>query len=137
MSAHSTPSVFSIPRALLIAGLLLGAALALRLLSPEYLSAEFSARLLGALLGGVVVLYANAVPKLLGPLMQVGGDAAAEQALRRFTGWSLALGGCGYVVAWLVAPLDHAALIATGLLGAATLAVVFRIAWRVVRRPAR
>jgi hypothetical protein len=137
MTMRSKATVFSIPRALLIAGALLGVSLALRLLSPTYLSAELSTRLLGVLMGCVVVLYANAVPKVLRPLFWVRGDPAAEQALHRFTGWCLVLGGLAFAFTWILAPLPRAGLLSAGLLGAATLAVIVRIAWGMAKRADR
>ena len=45
----------------------------------------------------VVVVCANAIPKSLTSLARLRGSPAAEQAARRFAGWSLVLGGLGYV----------------------------------------
>jgi hypothetical protein len=126
---HAQPSVFTLPRALLIAGGVLAISAALRLLSPEYISAELARRLLGILLGGLVVVYANAVPKALLPLLQLRCDPAAEQALRRRTGLTLLLGGVAYALAWLLAPLATAALVSATLLGAAVLLVLVRLGW--------
>jgi exopolyphosphatase/pppGpp-phosphohydrolase len=126
---HAQSSVFTLSRALLIAGGVLAISAALRLLSPEYISAELARRLLGVLLGGLVVVYANAVPKALLPLLQLRCDPAAEQALRRRTGITLLLGGVAYALAWLLAPLATAALMSATLLGAAVLLVVARLGW--------
>ena len=116
-------------RGLAVAALLLLAALALRLLAPVHLAPEAAQRLVGALLGAVVVASSNAIPKALAPRLRFR-DPAAEQALRRFAGWSLTLGGLGYVLAWLLAPLEHANAAAGLVLAASLLAVVVR-----VRRP--
>lgn len=102
------------------------------LLSPEVISKELALRLLGVMLGAFVVVYANAAPKVLPPLMR--GDAAAEQAMRRFTGWCLALGGVAYMAVWAIAPLEHANLLAMLLLGLAHLIVVARCFWGRSRR---
>ena len=104
-------------RALLVAGLMLGAALALRLLSP---GPEQPSRLMGVLTGLLVVLFANAVPKALAPWpASAGCDPAARQRRQRFFGWALTLGGLAYALAWLVVPLGAAAVVAGALLGAA------------------
>jgi len=118
----------ALSRGLIIAGVILSVAAALRLLSPAHISPEIAHRMLGALLGAVVVVYANAVPKALTPLMQMRCEPAAEQAMRRFTGWSLVLGGASYSLAWLIAPLAYANLLAASLLGTALLLVGFRVA---------
>ncbi len=125
----------NIGRSLVVAGLLLTASAALVLLSPEHLSETLARRLLGALLGAVVVSYANAVPKMLTPLARLRCDPSTEQAVRRFTGWTLVLGGLGYVAAWLFAPLDHASTIAIAALGSAVLLVAIRYSLVIGRRP--
>lgn len=124
---QSHPAPYSISRALILAALLLGVAAALRLLSPHPVSPETARRSMGVLLGVVVIVYANAVPKALSPLTRMRGDPAAEQNLRRFTGWSLVSGGVGYALAWLFAPLNLANALAGCLLGAALLLVVIRV----------
>ena len=115
-------------RGLIVAGVLLGVAAGLKLLSPGHLSPEAAHRILGVLLGAVVVVYANAVPKALSPLMQMRCDPVAEQAIRRFTGWSLVLGGAAYSGVWAIAPLAYANLLAASLLGSTVLLVVLRLA---------
>jgi hypothetical protein len=124
----------SLVRALIIAGLFLGSSLALRLLSPDHLSADLARRWLGVLTGLVLVVYANALPKELSPLARMRCDPAAEQAMRRFAGWALTLGGGAYAMAWLVAPLDRANPIAVGLLGTSLVLVVGRLTWSIARK---
>ena len=113
-------------RAVLAAAFILGVSAALAWLAPRYISTETSHRMLGALLGSVVVVYANAIPKLL--VRRQGGTAhqAADQAARRFAGWSMVLGGVGYMLAWLVAPIGSAALIGGSLLATCTLVALVR-----------
>lgn len=124
-STASQTGLFSTKGALIVAGLLIGGSLVLLRLTPDVITRDLARRLLGVMLGAVVVLYANAIPKVLSPLMR--GDAVAAQAMRRFTVWCIALGGVGYMVAWAVAPLDRAVLIALACLGGATLLVLARI----------
>lgn len=126
-----SPAARELTRGLIVAGLFLGAVAAIRLLSPEHLSHDLGQRLLGVMMGLVVALYANAVPKALSPLILMRCDPAAEQAMRRFTGWSLTLGGAAYAVTWLIAPVPIAKVLSTSLLGVALLLVVARIALRI------
>lgn len=119
----------SILRGLIIASLIIVIAFALKLLSPQYISPDLATRLLGVLLGAVVTIYANEAPKALTPLLRMRCDPVAEQAMRRFTGWSLALGGIGYAGAWLFAPIGSASTIAICLLGASMVLVVARFVW--------
>ena len=128
-SQPTQPSVFTVSRSLLIAGGVLAISAALTLLSPQYISAELAQRLLGVLLGGLVVIYANAVPKALVPLLQLRCDPAADQALRRRVGATLVLGGLAYALAWLLAPLTMAPVLSATLLGAAVLLVLVRLSW--------
>lgn len=125
------PAARALTRTLIFAGVFLGAAATIRLLSPEHLSRDLGQRLLGVMMGLVVAFYANAVPKALSPLWRMHCDPAAEQAMRRFVGWTLTLGGAAYAVTWLIAPVPLAKVISTSLLGAALLLVVARIALRI------
>jgi len=74
----------------------------------------------------MVVLYSNAIPKFLPPRGRGNVPSAADQATRRFAGWSMVLGGIGYMLAWLFAPLDSAALFGGGVLAAALLIAIVR-----------
>lgn len=118
----------AIARGLIVAGVLLGVSFALRLAVPDYLSPNAAHRTLGVLMGGVVIIYANAVPKALTPLIQLRCEPAAEQAMRRFTGWVLVCGGVAFSLTWAIAPLAHANVIAGSLLGTALLLVIARVA---------
>lgn len=134
MTASPTPAKYGeIARGLVVAAGLLAAAAVLRLVATDSAHADLARRWSGALPGFVVVLYANAIPKALVPLAQLGCDPAEDQAIRHAAGWSLALGGAGYIVAWLVAPLHIAALAA-----AASLALGLAVALgRVLRSAGR
>jgi fructose-specific phosphotransferase system IIC component len=104
------------------------AAAGLRWLAPAYISEELGHRLFGILLGLFAAYYANAVPKLLKPLPRLR-DPAREQALRRFTGWTLVIGAVAYVVAWIVVPIAQANTVAMSLLGTTFLIVLARHLW--------
>jgi len=117
---------FPLGRALFAAAVILGTSAALKWAAPEHLSPEWALRLTGALLGFVVVVYANVIPKSLTSLARLRGSPAAEQAARRFAGWSLVLGGLGYVVAMLFAPLAVMHLVGGAILAAALAAALVR-----------
>ena len=121
MSARS-----QLVRSLLAGVLIIATAGALSWLAPVHISAELSQRLLGALLGAVVVFHANAIPKMLMARTRLRCTPAQDQAARRFAGWSMVLGGAGYMLAWLFAPLAMAALIGGALLAAALLIALAR-----------
>ena len=127
MTTNRSQSSRAIGSALIMAGVFLQASIALKVMSPDLLSAELAHRLMGFLMGALVVFYANAVPKSLTPLVQMRCDPAAEQALRRFAGWSLALGGASFAAASMFAPAESADAIAVSALAASVLLVVARL----------
>lgn len=118
-----SPKKYSLVRPLLLAGLFLGVAAALKF-SP--LDGDLTRRLVGVLTGALLVFYANYVPKKLAPLAAMRCNPATEQALRRFAGMSMVLGGLGYMLAWIFAPLQSAALLGGAVVASALLLVVIR-----------
>lgn len=123
-----------ITRALIVAGLFLSITAAVKLGSPEYIDAELARRLVGVMMGAIVVLYANSVPKALTPLATMRCSPAAEQSIRRFTGISLVLGGLGFALAWMAAPIEAANAVGGSVLGIALLAVALRYTALLARR---
>ncbi len=113
-------------RALLGAGFILAMAGALRWATPAYIDADLAPRFMGVLLGAIVVCYANVIPKSLTSLVRLRCAPEREQAARRFAGWSLVLGGLGYMLAALFAPLAAMHLIGGSLLGLSLLAAILR-----------
>ena len=128
-----------IRHALAVAALYLLAALILNQLRlHQIISGETVQRLMGVLMGTVVIATANLIPKRLVPLARVSCDPAREQTLRRFCGRVLVLGGLGYTLAYALAPLAIAAMLAICLLAPAAVtvaAISARCAWN--RRAAR
>ncbi len=126
-------------RSLLIAALYLLTALMLNeLRRHQVVSAETVERLMGLLMGTVVIVSANAIPKRLLPLARLSCAPAREQALRRFAAWVMVLGGLGYTLAFALAPIAIASMLAVSLLAPAVVVVAgitARCAW--MRRRAR
>ena len=122
-----------IRRALLIAaGYLLLAVMLNELRRRHFVGAETVERLMGMLMGTVTIVSANAIPKRLVPLSRLSCDPAREQALRRFGGRVLFLGGLGYTLAFALAPIAIASTLAICLLAPAVVAVAgitARCAW--------
>jgi alpha-beta hydrolase superfamily lysophospholipase len=115
----------SLRRALVIAGGILAVAIVLRALSPAVLSDEAARRTMGVILGIVVMVYANVVPKAI-PAHGGRCGSATDQAVRRFTGWALVLGGGAYALIWLVAPFEHANWLAGAAMGIALVTALVR-----------
>jgi hypothetical protein len=113
-----------IHRSLLVAAIYLLAAMVLSELRLHHLvSAEMSERMMGLLMGSVVLVSANAIPKKLVPLERLSCDPAREQTLRRICAWALVLGGLGYTLAYALAPITIASALAIALLAPAVLVV--------------
>jgi hypothetical protein len=115
-----------IGEAILIAALLLCAALASRLSGVA--ADMFGQRGLGVLMGAVVIVFANVIPKQ--------SSSRLGMAIRRMAGWSLVLGGLGYALAWLLLPLAVAGNAALAMLLAATVFALVRGAWLMKQRTA-
>jgi hypothetical protein len=120
-------------------GFLLGAAYVLTAVVVKALrlhdavSAEAAMRLMGVLMGLIVVILANAVPKRLVPLARLYCDPAREQALRRFAARVMLLGGLGFALAYAFAPIAIAPKLAVWLLEPPALVfggILIHSAWR-------
>ena len=117
-------TAFSLGHSLLAAALMIATSATLVWLAPAHISIELSHRLLGAMLGAMVVMYANAIPKAL--VVRTRCAPAAQQAARRFAGWILVLGGFGDMLAWLLLPIGVANLSAGLILATSLLLAVLR-----------
>lgn len=114
-------------RSLLGAALVLAVSAILAWLTPAYLGADMRQRLSGVLIGAIVVVYANAIPKAA--FARTRCAPALAQAARRFTGWALVLGGLGYIAASLLAPIAVSGMLAGLSLGAAVTVAGMRLYW--------
>ncbi len=115
--------------ALILAGAMLAFSAAVAFTDKAgYIGAETAQRVIQVAIGFMVVYFANLAPKTLEPLV-AGCEPSRIQALQRFCGWTLVLGGLGYSLAWLVAPIEHAAISAIAILGTGVLMVAARYAW--------
>lgn len=116
-------------RDVFIALAFLAVASALSLFASDYF--ELSQRILGIMAGLMVAFYANAVPKALKPLAKLKNPARYE-ALQRFIGWCLVLGGLGYAIVWITVPFAYVIPVGIALLGSSLALAVGRCFW--VRR---
>lgn len=123
----------SLRRSLLVAAAYLLTAIVLNeLRQHDVVSAATTQRLMGMLMGLVVIFSANVIPKRLVPLARLSCNPAREQTLRRFAAWALVLGGLGFTLAYALAPIAIASTLAICLLAPATLVAVgakARCAW--------
>ena len=94
----------SVKGSLGLAALQIGAALAATAAARlDWITQEQATRVAMAVIGLALAVMANAIPKAIG-----GG--ADSQAIRRVTGWSLALAGLAHAAFWLLAPIGVANL---------------------------
>jgi hypothetical protein len=117
-------------RALAGATFVIAVALLLRWATPDYLTVEMARRLMGVLVGAIVVAYANVVPKSLAARTRPHCAPGQEQAMKRFVGWSLVLGGFGYIAASLLAPVGSMHVIGGAIVAVALAAALLRCVWR-------
>lgn len=129
------PAGLAARRKLTVAIVLAGSLLALALLVPLGLAPNpaaasgFAERGVGVMMGVIVMVFANVIPKQAG--------SARALALRRIAGWALVLGGLGYALAWLVLPIAYANLAALLVLLLGFVYAAARIGWSVMKhRPA-
>ncbi|NHK28390.1 hypothetical protein FF098_010780 [Parvularcula flava] len=102
-------NIMGVKGALVMGGLIIGISAGLAGLEAlGIVGGAVAERAMGAVLGVVLILYGNIIPKLITPLAGLC-DAGRKQALQRFAGWTFVLGGIGYALAWLVVPIDYAA----------------------------
>lgn len=93
-----------------------------------YIGDETSQRAIQIAIGLVVVYCANLAPKTLEPLNS-SCDPARVQSLQRFSGWAIVIGGLGYSLVWLIAPIDYAAVTSIAIVGSSLLLVLARCVW--------
>jgi hypothetical protein len=67
----------------------------------------FEKRALGVLIGVMVIVMGNLLPKLR-PLNAHGGDPTSTTAAERLAGWLLVISGIAYTALFVFAPLDRA-----------------------------
>jgi hypothetical protein len=109
---------------LVLAGLLLLVALGAKALGHMGWAAgsDIAARTNGIMLGVILVVLSNAIPKRM--------SSARALAMRRTVGTAFVLGGFGYASAWLVLPLQFADTVALVImLASVVVAAVSYISW--------
>lgn len=98
--------VGSIIMALLI---LLGASIAIAMRDAGTIEGDLSKRFVGVIIGAVLVVMGNAMPKKLAPLdcnTRCAADPIRAQRLQRFMGWTFVLAGLIYMGIWITIDLD-------------------------------
>ncbi len=98
-----------IPAALFGASLILAGSLAAGLANEVGLiNADAEERASGIIMGMVLIVTGNFLPKVVRPLNKGACDQARAKAAERFTGWAFVIAGIFYALVWMFAPVDHA-----------------------------
>jgi len=94
--------------ALIVAGVLLGAAVLIRTAQHSgVIDADLAGRAMQALIGLMVAFYGNFIPKNLGRARGIESERRLQPVLRA-SGWSFTLAGLAYAAISLFAPHDTA-----------------------------
>lgn len=112
------------------AAVLAGAALALKYAAARHaISADQATHGYQVLLGLVLAIYGNAIPKNLPRFRGDDAFAGRRQALLLAGGWLFTLAGLAYAGLWLFAPAGIASDVGMALVGAATALVAGYSLW--------
>ena len=136
----AVPGLNRIPTAVVFAAVMMGIPLALTLARSYGLvdgSDEAGRRSSGALIGVLLVMIGNSMPKNLPPLSS-GCDGARQQEFHRLAGWTWVLCGLASAIGWLVLPIDFAqtaAIVLPMTALAATIVHLVRLAGRARTNP--
>jgi len=128
-----------IATSVVFAGLMMGIPLALTLARSYGLvvGSDVDRRSAGILIGAVIVMIGNAMPKNLPPLSS-GCDGARQQAFHRLAGWTWVLCGLASAIGWLALPIDFAETATIGLVVTAiavSILLLVRLAGRAKTSP--
>jgi hypothetical protein len=94
-----------IRRGLIHAGMIIVVAGGTKIAAAQgFIGSAWPARAVMAVIGTVLMVTGNAIPKTLIPLSACSWDPATLQRLQRRAGWTFALAGAALAIAWLVLP---------------------------------
>ncbi len=99
----------TIKGALIMAGLILALAFSVNLAEDSgFIEPDTGERTMGVAIGLVLVVFANFMPKNLGPLSESRCATDKGQNMRRFAAWTFVLAGLGHALIWLTFPIPQA-----------------------------
>jgi len=121
--------------ALIMAGLILALAVAVNLADDRgFIEASTAERAMGVATGLVLVVFANFMPKNLGPLSESRCGPGKGQNLRRFAAWTFVLAGLGHSLIWLTFPIPLAHIWAKVIVASGLVLVVASVLLAAYRR---
>jgi len=112
------------------AGFLLGLALALTIAQVfDVTDASMSDRINSAIIGLIMVIIGNSLPKTLESTDQQKCTYSTEQKLKRFAGWTFVIAGLGYSLIWMFAPIAIAGELAMYVMGLGVALIAMKFVW--------
>ena len=128
---NSKPIVVS----LVAAATILGISVALKnFVSAGALDAFTSKRIMGAIVGLVLAVWGNYMPKTLKPMSEKSCDSSRWVSLRRFAGWAFVISGLSYSAVWIFAPMEYTRLISMTFVAFSVVLVLTLMVWVIVSR---
>ena len=125
----------SIVASLVAAALILGISVGLKyLVSTGSLDVLVSKRIMGAIVGLVLAVWGNYMPKTLKPMSEKSCDSSRWVSLRRFAGWAFVVSGLSYSAVWIFAPMEHTRLISMTIVGFSVVLVLTLMVWVIISR---
>ena len=120
--------------ALGLAALIIAAALAVTFArSQGLIGSDMGERIVMVVIGLVLVVLNNAVPKQLASPRASARAEAFGQSVRRTTGWAMTLGGLAWAAIWVFAPMDLARTLSIVAMGGAVAVVLGHFVWALRR----
>ena len=74
---------------------------------------EFGKRAVGMMIGAVLIVTGNVLPKFVLPLRIRAQHPAQAMATERFAGWTFFLTGFVFVLVWLFAPIEYVKVVSS------------------------
>ena len=79
------------------------------------------------MIGAYLAVTGNAMPRMLPPTSSMPCGGARVQAFQRLAGWTWALCGLGFVMAWVALPIEAATRISVALVAAAMIVTIVQL----------
>ena len=119
----------SLTRGIVFAIVMLMVAAGMRSVTTTWLplSGDWSQRVTMALMGVVLIVMGNAIPKTLTPLAALTCDASELQQLQRLSGWMWVSAGAALSLEWLVLPANIAQSLTFVIVGGTAMTVIVQM----------
>jgi len=121
--------------AIVTAGSILAVSVGLKyLVATGTLDEIASNRVMGAMIGIVLAISGNYIPKTLKPMSERQCNSSRWISLRRFAGWAFVIAGSSYSAVWLFAPVELTSVLSRYIVATCVLLVAVPFAWLIISR---